>query len=229
MNENYNIVTDEVLLDKNLKANARLLFIKLQNLSQTKGYCFATNRYLGELFGLTQSSISKLISVLKKAGYIRIEMIRGELTNEITERRIFITKKTPKKAAEDVNKDLEKMSDSIKKTEKKATTKKIDKSAKNEQIAHKNEVKTPKTEYKKPKTEYKKPKNEQKPTEKQLLKAKELGLDLSKSTKFEAVKLIGEAIKKTKVYGNYIEPVFESAKNNNNDYDVDELEKLLFA
>lgn len=217
MNENYNIVTDEVLLDKNLKANARLLFIKLHNLSQSKGYCFATNRYLGELFGLTQSSISKLISDLKKAGYIKIEIIRGELTNEIIERRIFITKKSSKKSertAKKVNKNLEK-------AEEKTTTKKIDKSAKNEQIVHEKQAKTPKIGYKKPK-------KDQKPTEKQLLKAKELGLDLSKSTKFEAIKLIGEAIRNTKFYGNYVEPVFEAVKNNN-DYDVDELENLLFA
>lgn len=52
--------------DKELPANAKLLFAELSCLSNVYGYSFATNKYFAELYDLSEDRISKLIHILEK-------------------------------------------------------------------------------------------------------------------------------------------------------------------
>lgn len=77
-----------VRYDADLPANAKLLYGEITALSDAKGYCFASNAYFTELFGLSDRSVTRLIAKLADRGYLRVEVIRGE-KNEVLERRIY--------------------------------------------------------------------------------------------------------------------------------------------
>lgn len=86
----YAILPASVRYDKNLCANSKLLYAEITALSNKEGYCWATNKYFSELFGLSSDRISKLISNLVDSGYIARTMITDERTQEIKERRLYI-------------------------------------------------------------------------------------------------------------------------------------------
>ncbi len=87
----FNWQFSKLKTDKNVIRSARQLYRDLFNLSQEKGYCFATNRYLAEEYGVAKETISRWVSSLKKQGYIDTEEIRDEY-KRIIERRIYILK-----------------------------------------------------------------------------------------------------------------------------------------
>ena len=57
-------------------------------LSDKLGYCYAKNSYFSELFGLSERSVTRLLAVLVERGYLRVDVIRDESTQEVLERRI---------------------------------------------------------------------------------------------------------------------------------------------
>lgn len=82
----YAVIPADVRYDKDLRPNAKLLYAELTSLSNKHGYCWATNEYFAELFGLTAATVSRLISQLSAKGYIRCEMAS---TASGSERRIY--------------------------------------------------------------------------------------------------------------------------------------------
>lgn len=82
------LIPASVRYDRDLPANAKLLYGEITALSNRKGYCHAQNAYFCELFGLSERSITRLLSDLAKGGYVRIDVIRSA-ENEVIERRIY--------------------------------------------------------------------------------------------------------------------------------------------
>lgn len=72
MNNGYSICLNRWSLDKDIKNELGLLLI-ISSLCAEKGYCFASNQYLANLFDITEVSISNKISKLEKKGYIQID------------------------------------------------------------------------------------------------------------------------------------------------------------
>jgi hypothetical protein len=68
----YAIIPANVRYDKELPSSAKLLYGELTALSNEKGFCWATNEYFAELYGVHNKSISRLISQLEKKGYVKI-------------------------------------------------------------------------------------------------------------------------------------------------------------
>ena len=85
----YAIIPANVRYDKELKDKAKLLYGEITALCNEKGYCWATNNYFANLYGVTKETISRLISNLANKDYVRVEIIyEGK---QIIERRIYIT------------------------------------------------------------------------------------------------------------------------------------------
>lgn len=86
----YAILPATVRYDKNLTPSAKLLYAEITALSNSKGYCWASNKYFADLYGVGKNSISNWIKNLKDNGYIDIRMIYRENSVSIKERHIFI-------------------------------------------------------------------------------------------------------------------------------------------
>jgi hypothetical protein len=84
----YAVIPANVRYDKSLSANAKLLYSEITSLCNDKGYCWASNKYFADLYGVSQKSISNWISTLVGKGYLFMKMIYREGTREILERHL---------------------------------------------------------------------------------------------------------------------------------------------
>lgn len=90
----YAVIPANVRYDKDLTANAKLLYGEISALCDKGGYCWATNSYFANLYGLSQISISRLIKTLKDKGYIEVKISYINGTNGIDKRYIQICKES---------------------------------------------------------------------------------------------------------------------------------------
>jgi len=88
----YAIISAEVRYDKNLSANAKLLYGEITCLTNENGFCFATNKYFADLYEKSKVTVSKWISELVVSGYISTSYTYKEGTKEIDKRYISILK-----------------------------------------------------------------------------------------------------------------------------------------
>jgi hypothetical protein len=98
----YAVIPANVRYDKNLKANEKLLYGEIAALSNKNGYCWASNNYFAELYGVSKIAVSGWINNLCKAGYITSEVHRDE-RNQVTERIIAINQNVNTPIKENVN------------------------------------------------------------------------------------------------------------------------------
>lgn len=82
----------KVRYDRDLKPNAKLLYAEIHALADYKGYCWASNEHLGTLMEISKRTVQELISALAEKGYVEVEVVRDEQTNEVLERRIWVDK-----------------------------------------------------------------------------------------------------------------------------------------
>ena len=83
----YAVLPAEVRYAK-IPAQAKLLFCEITALSNATGYCWATNSYFAELYGMTKENISRLLAKLEKAGFIECSYKYND--NDKTYRKILI-------------------------------------------------------------------------------------------------------------------------------------------
>lgn len=86
----YAIIPANVRYDKDLPPMAKLLYGEITCLTQKNGFCWATNAYFAELYGMSKDRISKLIGILEKKGYISVHVERNE-KNEVVKRYIKLS------------------------------------------------------------------------------------------------------------------------------------------
>lgn len=82
----YAVITAPVRYDSELSSTAKLLYGEITSLCRAKGYCWATNSHFAELYGVSESTISRLISQLEKRGHIRVKTVAIATGSE---RRIY--------------------------------------------------------------------------------------------------------------------------------------------
>ncbi|MGX7378715.1 helix-turn-helix domain-containing protein [Carnobacterium maltaromaticum] len=70
----YAIIPANVRYDSNLTPNAKLLYGEITALCNEKGYCWASNNYFAELYGVSKKAISTWINQLTERGYLHSEM-----------------------------------------------------------------------------------------------------------------------------------------------------------
>lgn len=85
----YAIIPATVLYNNDLKPNEKLLYAVISNLAREQGYCYATNKYLAEKFGVNQKTITVWISDLRKYEYI-IENVERNEKKEVVARKLYV-------------------------------------------------------------------------------------------------------------------------------------------
>ena len=88
----YAIIPADVRYDNSLKDKAKLLYGEIVALSNKDGYCYASNKYFAELYGVTTTTISLLIKDLVDKGYLESTIQYKEGTKEILNRYLRIIK-----------------------------------------------------------------------------------------------------------------------------------------
>ena len=66
----YVVIPTALLMDDKVSSQAKLTFGIISNLSNQRGYCFASNSYIANLLNLHENTISKHIGELINTGYL---------------------------------------------------------------------------------------------------------------------------------------------------------------
>jgi DNA-binding Lrp family transcriptional regulator len=77
------------LIAKDINSTQKILIGLISNLSNLRGYCFASNEYLSELLNVSKTTTSQLISDLEKKGYIGRIIYRND-KQEVEQRVLTI-------------------------------------------------------------------------------------------------------------------------------------------
>lgn len=89
MKNGYSICFNEWALDKDIKNELGLLLI-ISSLCAEKGYCYASNKYLAEIFDTNEITISRKIKLLESKNYILIEYEKRGC--QVISRKLRLTK-----------------------------------------------------------------------------------------------------------------------------------------
>lgn len=89
MEQGYSICLNEWALDESIKNELGLLLI-ISSLCAEKGYCFASNEYLANIFNVPTQTISRKLKILVEKNYIKIDYDRSGAI--VTNREIRLTK-----------------------------------------------------------------------------------------------------------------------------------------
>lgn len=85
----FTVIPATVRQDDQLSTNAKILYGDIVALASTGGYCYASNQYFAEAFGMTERSITRLISKLEERGHVRVRILRDKKSGLVTGRRIY--------------------------------------------------------------------------------------------------------------------------------------------
>ncbi|MCL2381230.1 MAG: helix-turn-helix domain-containing protein [Treponema sp.] len=85
----YAVIPATVRYDKSLSPNAKLLYGEITALCKKEGYCWASNSYFANLYGVDRSSITHWIKRLADAGYVRVELVYAEGKTNVQTRKLY--------------------------------------------------------------------------------------------------------------------------------------------
>jgi len=90
----YAVIPADVRYDDSIPANAKLLYGEISALIGPEGFCFASNQYFSELYGIREENISRLITKLEQAGHIIRVLVRDN-TGQIKVRKLYLRVSLP--------------------------------------------------------------------------------------------------------------------------------------
>lgn len=90
----YAVIPADVRYDDSIPPNAKLLYGEISALIGAEGFCYASNQYFAQIYGMNEDTITRLISRLEKAGYIRRELERDN-SGQIVRRKLFLSVSAP--------------------------------------------------------------------------------------------------------------------------------------
>lgn len=69
------VIESSIVKSNSINSTDKLVYGIIKALTNNLGYCYASNDYISKKINLSKRTISKSISNLKKANYIRVETI----------------------------------------------------------------------------------------------------------------------------------------------------------
>ena len=67
------MIPAQVRYSAELPAGAKILYAEISSLTDARGFCFASNAYFCELYGLAERTLQRYLTALKNGGFIRIQ------------------------------------------------------------------------------------------------------------------------------------------------------------
>lgn len=86
----YAIIPANVRHDKDLAPNAKLLYGEITALCNEKGYCWASNQYFAELYGVSVLSVKRWVNSLVTKGYVYRTLTYKPNSKEVDKRILSI-------------------------------------------------------------------------------------------------------------------------------------------
>lgn len=86
----YAIIPANVRYDKDLAPNAKLLYGEITALCNEKGYCWASNQYFAELYGVSVLSVKRWLNSLVTKGYVYRRLTYKPNSKEVDKRILSI-------------------------------------------------------------------------------------------------------------------------------------------
>lgn len=90
----YAVIPASVRYDESIPANAKLLYGEISALVGDAGFCYATNAYFMSLYNFSDPTISRLLSQLEKAGYIKREVEKNQ-NGQVVRRKLYLSVSVP--------------------------------------------------------------------------------------------------------------------------------------
>ncbi len=78
------VLDDSIVKSNSINSTDKLMYGVIKALTNSIGYCYASNDYISKKVNLSKRTITKSISNLRKANYIRVETINYQ-------RNIYLT------------------------------------------------------------------------------------------------------------------------------------------
>ena len=91
----YAVIPASVRYDSKVCPNAKLLYGEITALCNKEGYCWATNKYFAELYGVSVRTVTKWIKQLTDNGYLKSEIVYKAGTREIAARYLRLPEAAP--------------------------------------------------------------------------------------------------------------------------------------
>ena len=79
----------DILLNEKLSDKEKIILSMILYLSDEKGSCFASNKYIASIVNVTSDRVSKIVSSLKEKEYIKVDLKYKKDSKEIEERQII--------------------------------------------------------------------------------------------------------------------------------------------
>ena len=86
----YAVIPANVRYDKDLAPNAKLLYGEITALCNEKGYCWASNQYFAELYGVSVLSVKRWVNSLVTKGYVYRRLTYKPNSKEVDKRILSI-------------------------------------------------------------------------------------------------------------------------------------------
>ena len=90
----YAVIPADVRYDDSIPANAKLLYGEISSLIGAEGYCYASNQYFANIYGMTPENIARLLTKLENAGHIQ-RVIEKDNSGQIVSRKLFLKVSMP--------------------------------------------------------------------------------------------------------------------------------------
>lgn len=90
----YAVIPADVRYDDRIPSNAKLLYGEISALIGKDGFCFATNQYFADIYGVTPVTIARLVGKLEAHGYIRRELDKDK-SGQVVRRKIYLSVSMP--------------------------------------------------------------------------------------------------------------------------------------
>lgn len=95
----FSVIPTEIIINKEISSTSKLLYAVISSLTNEKGYCWASNKYLGELIDVSDRQIRNNLSELLEEDLISID-IKENSKRKIRLKNILVGRKKTSRGVE---------------------------------------------------------------------------------------------------------------------------------